>query len=253
MRVRNRGGAAANNVNADLFWSPPSTLVTPDLWTFIGSTTIASVLTGNQLTVSNSVTWPSAAIPAPGHYCFVGLIGTVNDPAPAPADFLNFDNFRTFIRANNNVTWRNFNVVNNDPGDPEAQIALNWLMPGAPDKARRFALHLRLDLPRRAELLLDLPVAMLRALEAQVELVKIDHRRGRAIAKLPPIGDVRFGPGLIDSKARYEMKFLVRLNSKKRGKYSIVARQLYEGNEEVGRLSWLFDPNRRMAREGLVG
>jgi serine protease len=253
VRVRNRGGAAANNVNADLFWSPPSTLVTPDLWTFIGSTTIASVLTGNQLTVSNSVTWPSAAIPAPGHYCFVGLIGTVNDPAPAPADFLNFDNFRTFIRANNNVTWRNFNVVNNDPGDPEAQIALNWLMPGAPDKARRFALHLRLDLPRRAELLLDLPVAMLRALEAQVELVKIDHRRGRAIAKLPPIGDVRFGPGLIDSKARYEMKFLVRLNSKKRGKYSIVARQLYEGNEEVGRLSWLFDPNRRMAREGLVG
>lgn len=253
VRVRNRGGAAANNVKADLFWSPPSTLVTPDLWTFIGSTTIASVPTGNQLTVSNSLTWPSAAIPAPGHYCFVGLIGTGNDPAPAPADFLNFDNFRTFIRANNNVTWRNFNVVSNDPSDPEAQIALNWLMPGAPDKARRFALHLRLDLPRRAELLLDLPVTILRALEAQVELVKIDHRRGRAIAKLPPIGDVRFGPGLIHSKARHEMTFLVRLNSKKRGKYSIVARQLYKGKEEVGRLTWQFDPNRRKAREGLVG
>lgn len=252
VRVRNRGSAVADNVNADLFWSPPSTLVTPDLWTFVGSTTIASVPTGNQLTVSNAVIWPSVARPSPGHYCFVGLISTVNDLAPAPADFLNFDNFRTFIRANNNVTWRNFNVVHTDPDDPEAQIDLNWLMPGAPDKARRFALHLLLDLPRRAELLLDLPVAMLRALDAQVELVKIDHRCGRAIAKLPPIGDVRFGPGLIDSKARYEMQFLVRLNSKKRGKYSLVARQLYEGNEEVGRLSWLFDPNRRRQHEGLL-
>jgi serine protease len=252
-RVRNRGGAAAVNVNADLFWSPASTLVTPDLWTFVGSTTIPNVLTGNQLTVSNAVTWPSAAIPAPGHYCFVGLIGTVNDPAPAPADFLNFDNFRTFIRNNNNVTWRNFNVVNNDPGDPEAQIVLKWLVPGAPDKARRFALHLRLDLPRRAEVLLDLPLAILRALDAQMELVKIDHRRGRGIVKLPQIGDIRLGPGVIEAKARYDMKFLVRLNSKERGKHSIVARQLYEGKEEVGRLTWVFDPMRRKAREAIEG
>lgn len=253
VRVRNRGGAAAANVQADLFWSPASTLVTPDLWTFVGSTNMPNVPTGNQLTVSNAVTWPSAAIPAPGHYCFVGLIGTVNDPAPGPADFLNFDNFRTFIRENNNVTWRNFNVVDNDPGDPEAQITLNWLVPGAPDKARRFALHLRLDLPRRAEVLLDLPLGILRALDAQVELVKIDHRRGRGIAKLPQIGDVRFGPGLIDAKARHDMKLLVRLNSKARGKHSIVARQLYEGKEEVGRLTWVFDPMRRKARDALDG
>jgi hypothetical protein len=253
VRVRNRGGVAAANVNADLYWSPASTLVTPDLWTFVGSTNIPNVPTGNLLTVSNAVIWPSAMIPAPGHYCFVGLIGTINDPAPAPADFLNFDNFRTFIRNNNNVTWRNFNVVNNDPGDPEAQIVLEWLMPGAPDNARRFALHLRLDLPRQAEVLLDLPLAILRALDAQVELVKIDHGRGRGIARLPSIGDVRFGPGLIDARARYDMKFLVRLNSKERGKHSIVARQLYEGKEEVGRLTWLFDPTRRKAREALEG
>lgn len=252
VRVRNRGGAPAN-VNADLFWSPPSTLVTPDLWTFIGSTTLPGVPINNQLTVSNAVTWPSAAIPAPGHYCFVGLIGTVNDPAPAPADFLNFDNFRTFIRNNNNVTWRNFNVVNNDPADPEAQIALDWMVPGAPDKARRFALHLRLDLPRRAEVLLDLPLGILRALDAQVELVKVDRKRGRGTARLPPVGDLRFGPGLIDAKARHKMKFLIRLRSKESGKHAIVARQLYEGKEEVGRLTWVFDPTRRKAREALNG
>ena len=252
VRVRNRGGASAN-VNADLFWSPPSTLVTPDLWTFVGSTTIPNVPMGNQLTVSGAVTWPSASIPAPGHYCFVGLVGTVGDPAPAAADFLNFDNFRTFIRNNNNVTWRNFNVVPSDPADPDAQIALNWLAPGAPDKARRFALHLRLDLPRRAEVLLDLPLAVLRALDAQVQLIKIDQRRGRGIAKLPPIGEVRLGPGLIDAKARHEMKLLVRLNSKEVGKFSIVARQLYEGKEEVGRLTWVFDPARHKARKALKG
>lgn len=252
VRVRNRGGAPASNVNADIFWSPASTLVTPDLWTSVGAVNIPNVPNTNALTVSDPLVWPSAAIPGTGHYCFVGLIGTANDPAPQPADFVDFDNFRTFIRKNNNVTWRNFNVVNNDPDNPEAQIALNWLMPGAPDKARHFMLHLRMNLPRTAEVLLDLPLALLRVLDAQVELVKVNQRRGRGVARLPAIGDIRFGPGLLEAKTRYKMRFLVRLNSKgDEGKHSIVARQLYKGEEEVGRLTWEFDPRRRKEREGL--
>jgi serine protease len=153
VRVRNRGGSDASNVAATVYWSPPSTLLTPDLWSLVGSTTIASVLTGDLLTVSGAIVWPSAAIPATGHYCFVGLIGHAQDPAPAPADFLNWDNFRLFIRTNNNVTWRNFNVVNNVPppaAEPPNYVPLPFMAAGAPDKARRMRLEVMGRLPKGA-------------------------------------------------------------------------------------------------------
>ncbi|MDQ1918931.1 S8 family serine peptidase [Massilia pseudoviolaceinigra] len=88
VRVRNRGGTAATNVVATVFWAPVATLVTPNLWTRIGSVTLPLVPAGDLLTVSPALVWPKAAIPAPGHYCFVALIGTAADPAPRRADFL---------------------------------------------------------------------------------------------------------------------------------------------------------------------
>lgn len=60
--------------------------------------------TGEHLTVSDGIVWQAAHIPVPGHYCVVGLIGNAADPAPGPTDFLDWDNFRRFIRDNNNVT-----------------------------------------------------------------------------------------------------------------------------------------------------
>ena len=143
VRIRNRGSSVAANVEATLYWAPVATLVTPDLWTLVGSTTMPSVPTGDLLTVSDAIVWPSGAIPATGHYCFVALIGHAHDPAPAPADFFNWDNFRQFIRANNNVTWRNFNVVNNTPppsSEPPNYVPLPFLAAGAPDRARRMDL-----------------------------------------------------------------------------------------------------------------
>ena len=154
VRVRNRGGSAATNVNTTVYWSPSSTLVTPDLWTLVGSTTIPSVLTGEQLTVSDAIVWPSGSIPATGHYCFVGLIGTAADPAPAPADFLNWNNFTEFIRSNNNVTWRNFNVVDNAPppgAHPPFFVPLPFMAAGAPDQARRFRARDRFASPQTRE------------------------------------------------------------------------------------------------------
>ena len=119
VRMLNQGGSAATNVEATVFWSPVATLVTPDLWTRVGSTIVPNVLAGEQLTMSDAIVWDQAEIPGPGHYCLVGLIGNGVDPAPSPAEFLNFDNFRRFIRENNNVTWRNFNVEDSEP-DVEA-------------------------------------------------------------------------------------------------------------------------------------
>jgi Subtilase family len=81
VRVRNRGSSVAANVEATVYWAPVATLVTPDLWTVVGSTTLPSVPTGDLLTVSDAIVWPSGAIPATGHYCFVALIGHAHDPA----------------------------------------------------------------------------------------------------------------------------------------------------------------------------
>jgi serine protease len=111
VRVLNRGAAAAANAAVTVYWAPPSSLVTPDLWTSIGTLPIASVPAGNVLTAWGPLVWPTGAIPGPGHYCFVAVVGNVLDPAPDPASFLDFDNFVRYIRENNNVTWRNFNVV----------------------------------------------------------------------------------------------------------------------------------------------
>ena len=68
VRVRNRGGSAATNVVATVYWAEVSSLVTPDNWHLIGSTTLASVLEGDILTVLPPITWAAADIPATGHY-----------------------------------------------------------------------------------------------------------------------------------------------------------------------------------------
>jgi hypothetical protein len=246
VRCRNRGAVDAANVEAKMFWAPVSTLVTPDLWTPIGSgaVTIADVPAGDALTCSAALRWPAAEIPAPGHYCFVGILGTANDPAPDPANFLNFDNFRAFIRNNNNVTWRNFNVVATDADDPEARHVLPWIMPGAPDRrARPFELELIMRLPRKAQVLLDMPLSFLIRFGVHLKIAKIDLRKRRCLVHLPSNGRLRFGPGMMSSRSRFAMRFSVQLNSRdSKSIPRIVARQLYE-REEVGRVTWRFDPH----------
>lgn len=251
VRAQNQGGVDAANTEATVFWSPPSTLVTPDLWTLVGTVNIPNIPTGEVLTVSDAITWPAAEIPAPGHYCFVGIVGTAGDPAPAPADFLNFNNFRAFIRDNNNVTWRNFNVVDIEP-DPRARpagyVALPFLVAGAPDKTRRFLVELKLKTTKKAEVLLDLPLRFLRDFKADLDIVKIQKRKDRAIARLPSGGRIRFGPARIPPKARYDLRLLVK-DKAARGKRRVMARQLLNGKEEVGRVTWILAPgvNKRFA------
>jgi serine protease len=64
---------------------------------------------GLGVTVSPAIPWSS--VPAPGHYCFVGVVGNALDPAPDPATLFDWTTYQQYLRQNNNVTWRNFNVV----------------------------------------------------------------------------------------------------------------------------------------------
>jgi hypothetical protein len=246
VRVLNQGGTPATNVEATVFWSPVATLVTPDLWNLVGTTIIPIVPISEQLTVSDAIVWPQADIPGQGHYCFVGLIGNADDPAPGPADFLDWTNFRRFIRENNNVTWRNFNVVNNEPDVEDPSIAenykaLNFLASGAPDKARYMALEVIGKLPRNAWAMLEVPLNFYELLHERHQLggIRVDRKRGAAFIPINPYGRMYFGDVIFPAKSRTALRLLVHIPKEHRkGKYKIAVRQLWKG-EEVGRVTWL--------------
>ena len=253
VRALNQGGSPATNVEATIFWSPVATMVTPDLWTLVGTTTISNIPIGEQLTVSNAIVWPEAEIPGEGHYCFVGLIGNAQDPAPGPADFLDWDNFRRFIRENNNVTWRNFNVENNDPDVddptvPEGFKALEFLAPGAPDKARPMALEIIAKFPKGAKVMLEVPMNFYELLHEYHQLggAKIDRKRNVAHVMINPHGRTKFGAVLFPAKSRTSVRLMVHIPPKNRKEsYKISARQLWE-KEEVGRVTWQLQPKRNI-------
>ncbi len=251
VRVLNQGGTAATNVDATIYWSPPATLVTPLLWHLIGTVTLPNVPIGEQLTVSDALIWHSADIPATGHYCYVGLIGNAQDPAPGLAEFNDWNNFMRFIRENNNVTWRNFNVEDNDPSVndptvPKGYKALKFLAPGAMDIARPMALEINARLPEGARALLEVPIVFYELLHERHQLAPAerDTKRGIARIRLNPQGKNDLGEILFPAKSENPMRLLIQIPEKhRRGAYRVWARQLWEG-QEVGRITWLLQPKR---------
>jgi hypothetical protein len=244
VRISNRGGAPANNVTADVYWSPPATLVTPNLWTFIGSDTIPVVPSGNVLTVSNAITWQASNIPGPGHYCFVALVGTANDPAPVPASFPNWNDYVLFIQNNNNVAWRNFNVVNILPRI-QGPITLPFLAVGAPDVARPMRLEVVSRLPQGSRVWLEVPVELIDVLQTRSPYIKLDARRRLSRLPINPYGRSPMKEVLFSANSRTQMQLIVDIPKKLReNAYEIYARQIYEG-QEVGRVTWRLAPPRR--------
>ncbi|GAB3643195.1 S8 family peptidase [Spirosoma arcticum] len=240
VRMRNRGGSAAANVQARVFWSPPASLVTPDLWTLAGSTTLATVPNGNQLTVSDAITWPAANVPPAGHYCFVGLVGNALDPAPDPADFNDWNNFQLFIRNNNNVTWRNFNVVNAEP-EPNALVdgfvALPFLLVGAPDKARAFDIAIEGRLPEGARLLFQMPLDLFRQARPFLPKSELVNRQ-EARAQLNPFQQTMLKSMKLPAKYRGKCQLFLHIPEPLRKKaFQVVLRQFYRGLQ-VGGLTW---------------
>ncbi len=246
VRVLNQGGSAAANVTARVFWSEVATLVSPDLWHPLGSVVLPNVPTGEVLTVSDAITWPAAQIPAPGHYCFVALLDHPRDPAPSPGALLNWNNFNDFIRNNNNVTWRNFNVVDNDPAtDPQAPkgfVALPFLMPGAFDEPRRFRLEVLAKLPAEAKLVLELPLRLAGQLGEAAQQAEIDREKRVVRLRLRPSGRHALPWLSLAAKARHRLRLLVAIPDKLRAhRYQVAVRQVWE-EQEMGRVTWVLAP-----------
>ncbi len=108
LRVFNRGGQATGGT-ATAYWTLPSVLPTPASWHLLGSIALPTIQPGH-MEVVGPIIWDKNDIPAPGHYCFVGLIQSGDDPAPDKNTIHTIDDFYRFIRENNNATWKNFDV-----------------------------------------------------------------------------------------------------------------------------------------------
>ncbi len=240
VRMKNRGGSDANNVTADIYWSEVGTLITPNLWNFIGTTAPVNVPVGDVLVVTNPITWVDGTLPpADTHQCFVGILQHAQDPGPpipAPANF-DWDDFYALIRNHNNVTWRNFDVVDDlDPSDPNASLPFN--INGAPDKMRYFDFEIIRGLPRKAQLWLEMPYNLFAFARIKGLETKIDREKNRALVLLPDLRRFNMRCLKLPKSAKYKCRFVVKGGrGYENGLHQIAIRQLYE-NFEVGRVTW---------------
>ena len=253
-RVWNRGTGDATNVFASVYWSPPSTLVSPNLWTLIGSAYYPNVPAGSTVEVSNpGIAWPAGQLPGPGHYCFVSAVGNADDPGPNPASFATFDDFMNYIYANNDITWRNFNVVIPAPHPIKWGhfIPLRFLITGAWDAPRVFALETHAELPEGSHMALQVPHWLGRGLKPvhkefdEIEDADTDpDNRRRLRLPLHPHRTQHLGEIELLANTAAASHMLVHIPAEYHVRpYKIIIRQLY-GEREVGRITWLMLPPR---------
>jgi serine protease len=249
VRVNNLGASTATNVVAHVYWSEVASLITPDMWNRIGSVGIPNVAPG-ILTVSNALEWARVDIPAAGHYCFICIIASSGAPAPNPANFTNFDYYCRFIRENNKVTWRNFNVVSNaglSSGELAGFVIANFLIVGAHDKDREMELELSLQLPIGAKVSIEIPTTLAKLVNADVtgiDLNLIEYDDYRNIAKIPlnANNSRNIIKAVLPANERYPVKLYIYIPEEYRHKdYTVSASQKYK-SLEVGGVTWKLVP-----------
>jgi serine protease len=243
-RVRNRGTADAQNVTVDFYYSEPATLVTPDQWQPIGSTQPFDVPADDTLVVSNAVTWQSANIPAAGHYCFIAVANHTDDRAPSLAGS-NWDGFIGLIANNNNVAWRNFNVVATSASSGQALI-LRFLVTGDPEHPREFTFQLRVPprLCERIELAVPMPLAHLIAEGPGVGTYKAQGKRVHF--DLTRTSGLRERRVILPAGARYPCELILTppwsTSLRKRNELAVI--QKHRGMM-VGGITWLIADDTR--------
>lgn len=251
LRVLNRGGSDGHNLTGTAYWSPPASLVTPNLWNLIGSINVPTIPVGRVLTVSDAITWPAASVPGVGHFCFVALVGTTDDPAPTPGDLMVWSNFVAFIQNNNQVAWHNFNVTPAPPAPPGQMRELPFLVVGAPLESLRMGLEIEAYLPVGAKVHLDAPWTLIDNLKMRGPQVSVNTKaRQRGLLPLPPRGRMSLGEVFLGAGAQLPCHLRIQLPAgAPPHPCQVGVRQTYQG-KEVGRISWTLLPHAQAPRRG---
>src|SRR4029078_3828346 len=80
VRLQNRG-SASGDATINVYFIPASSFAAPAGWIFIGTLNELAIAPGS-VRISGALTFPSALIPAPGHYCMLAIASDSLDPAP---------------------------------------------------------------------------------------------------------------------------------------------------------------------------
>jgi hypothetical protein len=120
-RLKNRGSAAASGTFR-LFISPVSTFPAPANWTQVGTYNFPSVAAGASwvpATNNDCIIMPGTMITnlGEGHFCFIGIIENVDDPAPDRMQINTVAEFCDFIQKSNNFAWRNCDIATVTPNN----------------------------------------------------------------------------------------------------------------------------------------
>jgi len=106
VRVKNRGTSTASNTTVEVYRSVPSLGNSwPKGWDLVGKANIDSLEPNASQNVA--IRWDKDDIPKPGHYCFYVRLLSDDDPMTSKERGDSLVN----TRSNNNIAWRNFNVV----------------------------------------------------------------------------------------------------------------------------------------------
>ena len=251
-RVRNRGDAPVVDALAQVtvYWSEVATLVMPASWHRIGQVGM-DVPVGNLLTVSETIRWLAADVPGPGHYCFVATVGTPDDPVPSLTGLTDWNSFVALVRDHNNVTWRNFDVV-----DIQALIAnpepRRFFIAGAPEDDVEMGLEVIAYLPDGARLVLEAPADLLE----RFAKLRLDVDGERARVDLPTLGRRDLGVAEFPAGLWAESRFHVELpkEAAKGTGWTLAIRQYATPDRlEVGRVTWSFARPRRATYAAVPG
>lgn len=97
----------------EIYWADASVgLSWPTQWTLIDSVAISNLAAGGTVTLG-APWWPASV----GHYCLIARIVSAGDPIVTNSSWV-----PTYTQFNNNVAWRNVNVVNLNPFAPMKDV-----------------------------------------------------------------------------------------------------------------------------------
>jgi len=256
VRVKNRGPIDANDVNITVYFTEPSALPTPEDWIKVNeaepTVTIATVPSGEELTCSQGVEWTN--YPYTGHYCFIGAVDHPDDAVPSFSDVQTIG-FSDFIRNHNNITWRNFNVVENDPPPPPPDapsgfVILPFMFHGA-ERKKRMQLEIVERLPIGSSSMMEVPIDLLQFIKRREKsLFKTDPKRKVVWMKLHTSGKNLTPVVALPEKHKARLRIFVDIPKLYRTRKNIIyVRQLYKG-KEIGRISWLLVPKKNKTWPG---
>jgi hypothetical protein len=237
VRLRNRG-LGEGGVHVQLFASPAATLITPESWIPVDSLDVqlpGGVPQGDTLFVAGPVVWtpPSPSQTPPPPWSFLAVLTRPGDgPAGLPPGppYFEWAEYRTFLRQPW-VAWRNTHRVS------ATNPVLNFCITGTPDLAHVFDFEVIQHLPAGAQVNLQVPPGLAAKLRQRQPLLR---GNGDVPARpRTPIKGVQLAAGACAAAV-----FTVHPNtgSPLAIGHSLALRQLWRG-EEVGRITWYFDPN----------